>query len=484
MCGLVGVAGDVTHQVTSVVFRDMLDVCQVRGRDSTGVIRVNQRNEMTWVKQVGPPAYLCDSRQYEQKVERGLASALIGHCRSKTSGDVSVKNAHPFEIGRICGVHNGTLTGHHSLDTYEYNKVDSEVLYGHLERNGPDDTFAKVEGAYACVWWDDDEKTLNFIRNTARPLWFTWSKDAKMMFWASELWMLSAVSRKVALWDGGEDGKVFIELPPHKLWSFTINPNPGKDKPVLTLAQPREIKLKEKEKPASNAHDFRRPVSNVVSRSEWERLGDGTYERKVNLPSADGGSSVPDPFRGASLLDGDWAEALDDEVPWLLRNPDRGPRPRLIGIPPGATNSSSSKPASSTGSAGSSASTKPSKSTNERPGNVISLREKNSLGSRSSSSDELYLDGGSTSTRSHSSPILPTGVSLRTVVGINYICDNRTKVEWQEQDFLVNTGGCCTFCKTPLEGLRDVGTILSKSSYICRDCLHEPKISFGGQLAC
>lgn len=40
MCGIVGIAGKITHQAKNVVFKDFLDVCQVRGRDSTGVIKV------------------------------------------------------------------------------------------------------------------------------------------------------------------------------------------------------------------------------------------------------------------------------------------------------------------------------------------------------------------------------------------------------------------------------------------------------------
>jgi len=133
MCGIVGIAGKITHQAKNVVFKDFLDVCQVRGRDSTGVIKVRDDKDQsyTWVKSVGTPSSLFDFRKYETEIERGDAVALVGHCRHKTSGEVSVKNAHPFDFPDegIIGVHNGTLRNQHTLDGHHYSKVDSEILY-------------------------------------------------------------------------------------------------------------------------------------------------------------------------------------------------------------------------------------------------------------------------------------------------------------------------------------------------------------------
>ena len=244
MCGLVGAAGDLSHIFRTAVFKDFLDVCQVRGRDSTGVIKVPRDTESyDWVKQVGSPAYLYDGKQYHQCVEQGEASVLIGHCRAKTIGEVSIKNAHPFDFPKegICGVHNGTLSGTYKLDGYKHGMVDSEVLYQHLAENGAESTFSTIEGAWACVWWNHTDRTLNMIRNDKRPLYFTWSDDLRQMFWASEPWMFAAVERKVKLWDGGKEKKKIIELPINTLWSFRIDANARGDDKVFTLQPERSI---------------------------------------------------------------------------------------------------------------------------------------------------------------------------------------------------------------------------------------------------
>jgi len=51
-------------------------------------------------------------------------------------------------------------------------------------------------GAWALVWWDKGEETLNFLRNKERPLWIAFTKSNDTLFWASELWMLEGVLRR------------------------------------------------------------------------------------------------------------------------------------------------------------------------------------------------------------------------------------------------------------------------------------------------
>ena len=304
MCGLVGVAGDVSYKVKSKVLKDMLDVCQLRGRDSTGVIKVKKDLSYDWMKQVGPPTYLYDSKMWDNRMEKGDAAAYIGHCRHKTSGEINKDNAHPFDFPDegICGVHNGTLCSFTRLDTYNYQKVDSEVLYGHLAQNGPEETFDRLEGAWACVWWNDKEKTINFIRNDQRPLWFTWSKDARMMFWASEPWMFGAVSREIELWEGGENKKPYIQLPINTLWSFKINPEAKGDESVVTM-RPAKLIAPAPEKKSWQSTTWKgngQHGTGFVRR--WEEKEDGSVVRVTTGPSTENtptskGGEVADPFK-------------------------------------------------------------------------------------------------------------------------------------------------------------------------------------------
>ena len=149
MCGIVGMAGDISLKDLEI-FEDLLDVCQLRGRDSTGVVRVNrQGTDYTWAKQVGPPTYLLDSRDYHRKISQAGMSVLIGHCRHKTIGNLDRASAHPFDIEEhgIVGVHNGTLKNYYSFPQHKTGNVDSLTLYERIAQEGPEVTFSEAEGA-------------------------------------------------------------------------------------------------------------------------------------------------------------------------------------------------------------------------------------------------------------------------------------------------------------------------------------------------
>lgn len=463
------------------LFRDMLDVCQLRGRDSTGVIRVGKDLEYTWAKRVGPPAFLVESREYETNIEKKEASVLIGHTRSKTVGDVSMKNAHPFDFpdAGICGVHNGTLRGHHSLDTHEYNKVDSEVLYGHMAKNGVQDTFEKVEGAYACVWWNNVEKTLNFIRNNERPLWFTWSKDLKTMFWASERWMFGTVARKMELWDGGDKGDIYVELPVHELWSFRVNPNAKGDEKLLTMSPIRKIEFKPKtHKPHSYNHHYNQQQSKLWEEEGWERVGGGRgYTRSKQTPAPASsqiakGGEVPNPFLHDPLMarrliqeqmDGLSLEDLNDPLPQELSGT----------TPTEHQNSNLSNVTFLNRSLTRSGSVPETKHLRNSRKDILSLRGKGSTPFPGSNSGAPFADTrnvlkGSRLQISH-------GVSHRTVAGIQYITNNVTHTEYEVTKFLDATDRTCCFCKDKVEHSHEIGEILNETTFICKTCLDEPK---------
>ena len=157
MCGIVGMAGKIDHGMQTKVFPDLLAVCQVRGRDSTGVIAVDDDMNYEYLKALGTPDYLLSQVNYPAIVERGLKTALVGHCRAKTTGAINVRNAHPFDFPDkgIIGVHNGTLRNYTALEDRLKYEVDSQVLYNSIANIGPLETFPQITGAWCCVWWDD-----------------------------------------------------------------------------------------------------------------------------------------------------------------------------------------------------------------------------------------------------------------------------------------------------------------------------------------
>lgn len=465
MCGIVGIAGDINFE-SRKVFKDMLDVCQLRGRDATGVIRVKDNLDYTWVKREGPPAFLFDTKMYDKEIDTGLSSALIGHCRAKTNGPSGHEGAHPFDYPEqgIIGVHNGTLNGHHNLEGYSYNKVDSDVLYNHLAVHGPQETFSKTKGAWACVWWDNVNETLNFIRNDQRPLWFTYSEDKRQMFWASEPWMFGAVSRKIKLWEGADvkgTKKIFLELPINTLWSFKINRDAKGEEPVFILKKQLVIEpVKEEVRRYTGNYGV-----NYGSSSKTWRNGEWVENDKGVLVRNQGGS-VPRPF--------DKQVELEDPLP-----------PQLL-----------PKPQDSTGKAGESTTTelsnvhylntsaKPTGSSQESKESTHSTKSADSSQDKSSknsqASSKKSCSGVSRDLKESSSKdqfqylnVWPM-VSLRRIAGgLLYITDKLTGNEYSEAQFEDNTRATCSHCDEPIGGLEDVSFFVDKFNFVCRKCSGE-----------
>jgi hypothetical protein len=480
MCGIIGVAGKITAEVRDKVFKDMLDVCQVRGRDSTGVIKVNKDLEYSWVKKLGPPANLFEYRAYETTVERGDTAVLVGHCRSKTSGSLDVKSAHPFDIEDkgIIGVHNGTLRQYYDLDGYDCQKVDSEVLYGHLANSGAKKTFERLKGSFACVWWDNNEKILNFIRNNERPLWFTWSKDKSMMFWASEDWMFSVISRKVELWEGENNrGKnKYIQLPENTLWQFKVDwsANVAEKQKHLTMRPSRKIEpIKEEE--------VRRYTGNYGMQGGYTGNGQGKTigHGKEKSPYGDGWERVNGVWQPKDKVKGGEVanpfSLLDDELPEALQ-----------GGPKDTTGSQEELKSSQLGNVhfmnislrkkGLETEQKQSQKSgrktdfSQRP--ILSIPQSNN---NVKPFEKLKRLLGVTASNSSVIPISRDPVSLRTVAGINYITNGKTGVEYTENEFEENTLAQCSFCMNPIGGLEEVAEFIDEHDFICKGCLNPPE---------
>lgn len=485
-------AGDIDAS-DRLVFRDMLDVCQLRGRDSTGVINVNRQMQYGYYKNVGPPAFMFDRKSYAETIETGTHAALVGHCRHKTSGAVSRDNAHPFDFEDegIIGVHNGTLQNYSKLDGYAYNKVDSEVLFNHLAYNGAENTFNQIEGAWACVWWDDEQETLNFIRNSERTLYFTWSADRRKMYWASEAWMFGAVERKTKLWNGPtDDGKgKYILLEENTLWSFNLAPNAKKGDPVITMLPAKKIAPKERTVgfrggAGGNAWNGRSILGGSDEEKPWETWNKKTaetheydektktYKQKMSYQEwekvcADKkkGGSVPNPFPKQV----DIHKELDDQLPVHLR-----PRPETLALIQGGKSSTgnSTENSSTTSKNGQELETQ-SNSTKNGEKNINSQNQQTSTDSqktnRKDSSDDLFTRLRRTGA------LLSSKVSFRSVAGMAFITDEITGEEYSEQKVEENTGGICSYCDDPIGDLTEIAQFFGPNKFICTHCT-EPSL--------
>lgn len=208
ICGLVGIIGDIWN-VDKKAFEYMLSLDTVRGPHSTGTARVyaNNRPNVGIVKGVGTPWDLRGSNPdvyyggNKHEVIDGNLMCLMGHNRWATVGAVNADNAHPFEAGNIVGMHNGTLPDHwrKKLEDWDKYGTDSEAIMANINQFGVENVIPTIDGAWTLTWYDKERDSFNVLRNNQRPLWFAWKKNGRVLFYASEYWMIYQAAERFGI---------------------------------------------------------------------------------------------------------------------------------------------------------------------------------------------------------------------------------------------------------------------------------------------
>lgn len=209
MCGHVGVAGDLASKDEALMKR-LLIFDYLRGPDSTGMAAIEHNGNASIAKIASHPLNLFDTLRFKSALSGPKSKALIGHNRLATRGLVNEVNAHPYQYGHIIGAHNGTLE---TKDKWaledaigEKFDVDSQALFAAIAKLGIDtvvpmltscDTPAN-SSAWALVWYDQNEGTLNFLRNAHRPLWYGYEKGFKRIVWGSQWEIIDSANRATA----------------------------------------------------------------------------------------------------------------------------------------------------------------------------------------------------------------------------------------------------------------------------------------------
>lgn len=254
------------------VLRTLLILDSLRGEDSTGIASIKKvGGDVIVAKSLGDPYQLFDSKSFDRAL-KASSKAIIGHNRYATTGAILTKNAHPFEFNTLVGTHNGTLSNKWRLDSASSFSVDSENLYHHIEKKGLRDAIDVAEGAWALVWWDKIEETLNFLRNDERPLFFCYEEKERTLFWASESWMLHAALSRANL--KYTPIKQFEEDVHH---SIHIDDNAEMFKPNL-----RE--MKKTVKPPVVDNTFKNPVYTFPSQDNTSKKDHGVSSSKKQTP--------------------------------------------------------------------------------------------------------------------------------------------------------------------------------------------------------
>lgn len=236
MCGIVGF---ITKEVgknavdRQQFMRDGLIMDTLRGADATGIFMVphawtaatEQHQKVAYVTKKAVPGHtFVTSADYSKDLYPIRDwRAVVGHNRAATRGKRNDANAHPFQEGPVTMVHNGTLTTTYGLptDQWDLNKgrskddevtVDSHVLCHNLAEASPEEAeeiISKVRGAFALVWSDARDESVNIVRNSERPLHLAYGKDDDTLFFMSESEMLYALTRR----GGIKIGNIFYPKP-------------------------------------------------------------------------------------------------------------------------------------------------------------------------------------------------------------------------------------------------------------------------------
>lgn len=232
MCGIVGLIpfwktsgfdGKQQDMVYQMLFADLL-----RGKDATGVVSVMKTGDFGIMKDAVDGyqfnGQFIDSEHDKQLYQEGVA--LIGHNRAKTIGENKEENAHPFVIDKTFAmVHNGTLRNHKQLaDTV----VDSEALAITFKKAMDEEdwktalekTLGQVEGAFACVWYDQKRDQVCMIRNKERPLGIV--QTTRTTLFGSEIPLLQWVAMR-----NGDKVEKVLSLKEHTLYTFDMQKSGG-----------------------------------------------------------------------------------------------------------------------------------------------------------------------------------------------------------------------------------------------------------------
>lgn len=228
MCGHVGIAGKLEYKDEKTI-KSLLIFDFFRGPDSTGFASIRDNNDVKVAKVASHPLDLFDTKRFCEALSGFHSTVFLGHNRLATKGKVNGINAHPYEYGHIIGAHNGTLEkgsweALNRIIGYETD-VDSQAIFAAIEKVGIEETVKHMQGAWALVWVDMKEGTLNWLRNKERPFWYAYDEQLERVFWASEWPMIDAATTlngvSYELFENDE-GYRFFSTSENWLYSFDL----------------------------------------------------------------------------------------------------------------------------------------------------------------------------------------------------------------------------------------------------------------------
>jgi hypothetical protein len=295
MCGIIGLYGDSTHINTKDkrgFFQEGLFVDSLRGQDSTGIARIPRGSSAPEVykRALAGPDFL-QRKDVARLLDKFSASVgMIGHNRSITRGVVDDDSAHPFQYKHITLVHNGTVYNSDKLVDRKCeadSNVDSAQVAWSFSLCEPDDLLPIMTGGFSLVWWDSRDQTLHFARNSERPMYWVVEPSNRMMYFGSELKMLTWLLDRNGI--SVKPKAMFTAPGTHYIFKNPQNLEEYTKRPFLKAAPVSQVqggktdwektrdKLKEKRKHTQTPHGSTGAVLALPDQSKQvERGGPGT----------------------------------------------------------------------------------------------------------------------------------------------------------------------------------------------------------------
>lgn len=324
MCGLAGFvslnSAKPTRPAVLGLFMTLFILAQLRGTDASGLAvfwkqygkegkKLSTRRGWAVEKGLTSPVQTANlisnglqmryvnDKEIKHRYDAPYTTAAIGHCRSATQGSVTKQNAHPFSFGnnRFIGVHNGTIYNaryvYRSLSANDpkpnttpppadYSRedndiTDSEIVLYCIYRWGIEAVCKKITGAWAFVWWEQETGCLNFLRNSQRPLWYSWSPSDDALFWVSEESMMAYAMQRTT-YKTEYNSKKYEEFTPN-YW-YTLDLSKVLELPYTIKEFPWTSK-----KWVSLTEHTHNPQVYVGGYTAWERCRD-SYEKAEKDP--------------------------------------------------------------------------------------------------------------------------------------------------------------------------------------------------------
>ncbi len=178
MCGIFGIINHSRQYITKgeAIVKQLFIASQFRGTDAYGMVLVNGKGEADWYKNAGVSLskFFTEPEHGHPRFNKMETdkSFVIAHNRHATVGDKNNNDfAHPHVRDNIHLVHNGTLMFWEGKYAKENEgESDSQGATRLVKAYGIEAAVKKIRGAYVFVFYDEETKKLNIIRNHERPL--------------------------------------------------------------------------------------------------------------------------------------------------------------------------------------------------------------------------------------------------------------------------------------------------------------------------